>query len=210
MFNVCPKCGQYCVEKEIRPGEGWRAEAICPGCGYGHPFLRPPLFVITGASGSGKSTLCLALAARDQTCLHIDTDILWGALPASPDDDYVGYHNAWLRVAKNAAQGGRAVALYSSANPGQLAACVEGRYFSAVYFLALVCDSAALTDRLKARPAWRGTGQMEFITAMLAYNRWFQEHAGTTQPPMTLLDTTRQSLHETIEAVSSWLRQPVS
>src|SRR5690349_1107456 len=64
MFNVCPQCGEYCVEKIIEPsepGSANTAHAICPFCHYAHQFFRQPLFIITGASGAGKSTACLAL-----------------------------------------------------------------------------------------------------------------------------------------------------
>jgi hypothetical protein len=54
MFNVCPKCGEYSVEKSIDASGPF---ATCPFCGYAHPFLQLPLFIITGSSGSGKTTI---------------------------------------------------------------------------------------------------------------------------------------------------------
>jgi ribosomal protein L32 len=56
MFNVCPQCGHYSVEKTNDPSGPF---AVCPQCGHRHPFLMLPLFVITGTSGSGKTTLAL-------------------------------------------------------------------------------------------------------------------------------------------------------
>ena len=55
MFNVCARCGEYVVEKIV---DAARSVAICPICGYEQPFLRQPLFVVTGASGAGKTAVC--------------------------------------------------------------------------------------------------------------------------------------------------------
>jgi hypothetical protein len=41
MFNVCPKYGEYSVEKPIDASGPF---AICPFCGYAHPFLQLPPF----------------------------------------------------------------------------------------------------------------------------------------------------------------------
>jgi len=60
MFNVCPQCGAYSVEKNIEPG-ATTTVAICPTCGYAQSFLQLPLFIITGASGAGKTTICREL-----------------------------------------------------------------------------------------------------------------------------------------------------
>ena len=198
-MNVCPNCGLYAVEKEIRPAGDRRALAVCPHCRHPHPFAYLPLMIVTGASGA---------AALDQDHLHFDTDILWGALPASSSDDYAGYHNTWLRVAKNAAQGGRPVVLYSSAHPAQIAACPERRYFPSVHFLALVCDPAELAARLQARPQWRASGLAEFLETMLSYNAWFRQHAAAgaaaAGAALDLLDTTGQPLADTVDTVLAW------
>jgi hypothetical protein len=49
MFNVCPNCGEYTVEKRIDPSGPF---AACPHCQYAHPFLQHPLFFLSGASGT--------------------------------------------------------------------------------------------------------------------------------------------------------------
>jgi hypothetical protein len=205
MINVCWQCGEYAVEKDIRPVGAGQALAICPRCAYPHPFVYLPLFIITGASAAGKSSVCVQAAARDQDHIHLETDILWGALPASSDDDYTGYHNHWLRVAKNITQGGRPVVLYGSGHPQQIEACIERRYFSRVHYLALVCAPEELTARLKARPSWRASSDMQFIAGMLAYNAWFRQQAAQPERPLDLLDTTQQSLGATLDFVLAWL-----
>ena len=201
MFNVCPACGMYSVEKEIRRLEGARAEAVCPACQYAHPFLRLPLFLVTGASGTGKSRLCLELAARDTRFIHLETDILWGAVPASPEDDYRSYRDTWLRVAKNVSQAGRPVVLYGSAVPSQFEGCPERRYFSHLHCLALVSQEETLIQRLKARPGWRESGQDAFLESMIHFNRWFLKNTAS----ITLLDTSSASLADSAAQVLAWL-----
>jgi len=59
MFNVCPKCGIYHVNKDIDTSGPY---AMCPDCGYSYRFKQLPLFVITGPSGAGKTSICMELA----------------------------------------------------------------------------------------------------------------------------------------------------
>jgi predicted kinase len=204
MFNVCPHCGAYSVEKTIDPSGPF---AICPFCHYVQPFLQLPLFIISGASGTGKSTICLALVRLQQECVVIESDILWGIVPATPADNYRGYRNTWLRVAKNISQSGRPVVLCGTVLPDQFEDCPERRYFSTLHYLALVCDDDLLAQRLQDRPAWRQSHTPEFVKNMLAFNRWLKEHAPTTSPPMTLYDTSHRSIPETVDDVAHWIRQ---
>lgn len=204
MFNVCPNCGEYAEEKQIDPAGSF---AICPHCHYAHPFLRQPLFIVTGASGAGKSEACLALVPILNECVVMESDILWGLIPSTPEDNYRSYRNAWLRVAKNIGQAGRPVVLCGSALPEQYEHCPERRYFSTLHYLALVCEDEALSERLKQRPAWRKSGTPETLERMLQFNRWLSEHASSTQPPMTLCDTTNRSIAETAACLAQWIRQ---
>lgn len=201
MFNVCPSCGIYTVDKEIIPGHGWHAVAICSDCGYAHPFLRLPLFIVSGASGTGKTALALVLSGRDTSFVHLESDILWRREFSNPNDGYREYREMWLRLAKNIGQAGRPVFLYGSVTPDQFEACLERRYFSRVYTLAFVCQPEILVDRLRARPRWRNTESAEFIQSMLSFNSWFIEHASAD---ITVLDTSCVPITKTAEAVLQW------
>lgn len=203
MFNVCPQCGEYSVEKLI---DSSGPVAICPSCGYAHPFLQLPLFLLTGPSGVGKTTVCLELPSLLRECVILESDILWGAVSATAEKNYQDYRDVWLRVAKNVSQSGRPVVLCGTAIPEQFETCPERRYFSALHYLALVCDDHLLEARLKQRPTWRRSGSAETIRTMLHLNQWLKEHAFTTHPPMTLLDTSHQSLLETVREVAQWIR----
>ena len=205
MFNVCPQCGAYAVEKTIDPSGPF---AICPSCQYAHPFLQQPLFIITGPSGAGKTTVCLELVALlREECVVMESDILWGAFSAKPQNDYSEYRNMWLRIAKNIGQAGRPVVLCGTALPDQFEHCSERRYFSTLHYLALVCEDAPLQERLRQRPQWRNSSSDEVVERMLKFNRWLKEHAETTTPPMTLYDTSSRSLQETVQAVATWVRE---
>ena len=137
----------------------------------------------------------------------LESDTLWGAVPAPPANNYQDYRNLWLRVAKNVGQSGRPVVLCGTAIPEQFEACPERRYFSTLHYLALVCDDHLLQERLKLRPAWRHSGSTEQIETMLHFNQWLKDHASTTRPPMTLLDTGHQSILEAVREVAQWIRR---
>lgn len=205
MFNVCPSCGEYSVEKTIQPLGGDRALAICPRCGSEIPFLRLPLFMISGASGTGKSTLALRMAQTDFSCVHLEGDILWRAEFNHPENDYREYREMWLRMAKNIGQSGKPVAWYGSVVPQQIEPCLERRYFSKIHYLALVCDPVALAERLRARPGWRASGSEDFVSRMLAFNQWFIDHAGHSDPPLEVLDTTHATIEETTRDIRAWI-----
>lgn len=204
MFNVCTACGQYSDEKAIDPQGPF---AICPFCGHQHRFVQLPLFVLTGASGAGKTTIGLALAQSFRECVTMESDILWGIVPATAGDDYRTYRNTWLRVATNIGQAGRPVVLAGTALPAQFEDCPERRCFTRIHYLAIVCDDSALAQRLRDRPAWRDSGISAFVADMLRFNRYLRAHAGATTPPMTLLDTTVSSVEESAAATIAWIRE---
>jgi rRNA maturation protein Nop10 len=204
MFEVCPACGLYSVEKTIAPAGPL---AICPHCGHAQPFLRLPLFIVTGASGAGKTTACLALVGQLPECVVLDSDILWDARFNTPEDNYRAYRALWLSLARDIGQNGRPVMLFGSAVPEQFEDLPGRRYFSAIHYLALVCEDTVLVERLHSRPAWREAGSPQFIASMLAFNRWFYEHAATTQPPITLHDTGHSSPAATPACITAWIRR---
>jgi broad-specificity NMP kinase len=204
MFNVCPNCGEYRVDKIIAP-EG--PYAVCPLCEYQHKFIRLPLFVLTGASGVGKTTACLALAATAKELVVMESDILWRAEFNQPATDYRNYRETWLRVCKNISQAGKPVLLCGAGIPSQFEQCVERRYFSDIHYLALVCEDDVLASRLRSRPAWRGSSKDEYINEHIAFNRWLKDNAVNTQPPMALLDTSDITVDESVEGVKEWINR---
>jgi broad-specificity NMP kinase len=198
VFNVCPNCGEYRVDKLVLPDGPY---AVCPVCEHQHRFVRLPLFVVTGASGTGKTTTCLAAAASTKDFVVMESDILYSdEFNQQPEN----YRELWLRVCKNISQAGRPVILCGSCIPSQFESRVERRYFSEVHYLALVCDDEALALRLRSRLAWRRTSDDEYIARHVKFNHWLKENARTTEPPMTLLDTTEISVAESVEQLLRW------
>jgi hypothetical protein len=206
MLNVCFKCGIYRADKTIDPTGPY---AVCPECGHPHPFLYQPLLIISGASGTGKSTVCHRLVGQYQDAVLLDSDILWRDAFNNPKDNYRDYFETWLRVSKNITQSGRPVVLFGAGLgvPENLEGCIERRYFSSIRYLALVCSDDILCERLKQRPAWRGTRDPKYIAEHQQFNQWFIDyHKNKNQPTITNVDTSRKSITETTKEVEDWIR----
>lgn len=209
MLNVCSRCGSYRPDKTIDPAGPF---AICPDCGYAHPFAYSPLFVVSGASGAGKSTIVHRLAVPDSDFVVLDGDIIWRPEFNQPANHYRDFMETWLRLCKNIAQSGRPVMLFGAGFgvPANLADCVERRYFPRVHTLALVCAEDELTRRLQARPNWRASGGTDFIRSQLDFNRWFTAAASQPEFDITTLDTTSIDAVETARQVMNWARARLS
>jgi len=66
---TCGKCGGH--ERSMKAE---RNELSCTRCGDRRSFIKPPLFIVTGAAGSGKSTACQRLAGTINGVLFLDAD----------------------------------------------------------------------------------------------------------------------------------------
>lgn len=209
MFNVCFNCGQYRADKIIDPDGPY---AICPICGYKHPFLRLPLLIVSGASGTGKSTLCNRLAGTVAGVVLLEGDILWQEAFNQPESHYRKFFETWLRVAKNVSQSGRPVVLFGAGMgvPENMEPCVERRYFAKLHYLALICDDAILANRLRQRPQWRDSSGEAYIQEHVKFNRWFREEGPATEPGISLLDTTHYPVEETAVQVLDWINQKIN
>jgi len=160
--------------------------------------------VITGASGAGKTAVGLELVDAQlraeswaPDCVYLEQDILWREEFVDPENEYRAFRNMW--------QAGRPVVLGGSAVPEQYERCPERRYFSAIYYLALVCDDDLLRERLLGRPGWRRSGSAAFLDRMLVFNGWFRENAAAAEPGIALLDTSALSVRESAMQVAAWI-----
>lgn len=206
MMNVCFQCGMYHADKLIDPSGPF---AVCPECGYKHPFRQLPLLVVSGASGSGKTTVCQSLLGQVIQAVLLDSDILWRSEFNAPDTKYREFFETWLRVCKNISQSGRPVVLFGAGvgAPENIEGCIERRYFSKVHYLALVCSDEDLSERLRKRPVWRGTRESAFIDEQVRFNRWFKSYDG--QPAIRLIDTTAVVSKQTTLQVADWIDEIV-
>ncbi|MBA2470212.1 MAG: AAA family ATPase [Chloroflexia bacterium] len=206
MFNVCPTCGMYEVEREVlADADPVFATAICGSCGARIRFRRRPLYVVTGASGTGKTAICHELTRRQPGFLVLESDILWGAIDVSDGAGLDRYWNAWLRMVRNIHQGPQSVILCGTQVPETLERQPERRYVGETHYLALVADPEEQARRLRARPAWRESGDPAFIKEHVRFNRWLIDHAGAGTPSWDLLDTTDLTVSGTADAVLAWI-----
>ena len=203
MFNVCTACGLSHVELEF-DGSG---HLVCASCGGRRAFRRLPLLMVGGPAGAGKSTVGAALLGELSEAVVIESDLLWRREFDTPEDGYKEYFRLWLRLAAHISQSGKPVALFGAgfAVPHNVEARPERRLFKAVHYLGLVCDDEVLVSRLRARPSWRNTTD-ELIHEHVKFNHWLKEHAATTEPPVTLIDTTSAAVPVTAALVASWVR----
>ena len=206
MMNVCFQCGMYHADKLIEPSGPF---AICPECGYKHPFQQLPLLIVSGASGTGKTTVCQHLLGQVTQAVLLDSDILWRPEFNTPDTNYRDFFETWLRVCKNISQSGRPVVLFAAGVgvPGNIENRIERRYFSKVHYLALVCSDETLSQRLQKRPDWRGTHEPGYVEEHIRFNQWFKAYEG--QFSIKLMDTTNVALEETTRMVASWIHECV-
>ncbi len=207
MINVCFKCGLNRPDKVIDPDGPY---AICPECGYKHPFRRLPLLIICGASGTGKSTVGQHLIRELREVVVLEGDILWREEFNKPEDKYRGFFETWLRMCKNISQAGNPVVLICSGGiPENVEGCVERRYFTQVHYLGLTCEDTELEERLRRRPAWRKCDNVSYIQKHVKFNRWFKENGNEIEPAIDVLDTTGVVVEETARQVASWIRNKV-
>ena len=203
MFNVCTNCGEDRPDKIIDPSGPY---AICPVCGHKHPFLRLPLFIVTGASRAGKTTICLQLTSSMNDVVVFEGDILWRKEFENPGADILEFRNLLLRVCKNISQAGRPVVLCASAPPRQLEQCVERRYFDQLYYLVVTCDERSLIERLPKRAQWWRSGTDEMIRQQLQFNKHLLRMARERPEFMITLNMSELSLENALPKVKAWIR----
>ena len=95
MMNVCFQCGMYHADKLIDPAGPF---AVCPECGFKHPFRQLPLLIVSGASGAGKSTVCQQLTGQLTQAVLLDSDILWRPEFNRPETKYRDYFDLRLAI----------------------------------------------------------------------------------------------------------------
>ena len=215
MLNICPKCSARVGIDQNAP------HIICPACGNRQPFLRLPLLLVGGAAGAGKSAVLQhllmnrldadpsypsPLAALDRVVM-LDADLLWREEFNQPEQGYRNFFQTWLRACADISQSGRPVVLFGAGTsvPHNLEPLIERRYFSALHYLALVCQSDELERRIRARDYRPDSDDPNFISEHRDFNRWFIQNAHTTDPPIELIETTYLPLQQVARRVLGWI-----
>ena len=142
MFNVCPNCGEYAVEKIIDTSGPY---AICPHCHHAHPFLNATFISHWWCKWNRQNNRVPFPYLHVKRMCSFEKDILWGMVKTSPTEKYSSWSNVWLRIAKNIGQSGRPVVLCGTALPEQYACGEEANTALGYTHLRLV------------RPQFRGS-----------------------------------------------------
>ena len=193
---VCPHCGAYALSNLDRRPDATR----CTACQAVTPANILPLFGVTGASGSGKTTIIPALRPLLPDCVVFDKDLLWGR-PATDQ-----FTNNWLRIAYSVAQSGRYSVLCGTTMPWDVEACADRTLVGPVHYLNLHCTDTVRAARLRARPAWRGSGSDAFVAEHRAFARWLLDNAATAyDPPMVTVDTSGRPVAAVAAEVAAWV-----
>jgi hypothetical protein len=194
---ICQSCEEWMapiVDTEHR-------SVRCSICGrqQAHRFL--PLFIVTGPSGAGKTAAVPALQQLLPSWDVFETDILWDS-----GGDWTMSACNWLRIAQHIAQRpvGYPTILCGTIVPERIANCPSLPLFSAVHWLALLCEAATLADRLRRRPAWRGWDEAK-VAEHVQFADWFRSHGHAAfDPPLTIIDTTNAPIEATASAIRDW------
>ena len=204
-MKACRHCGQYGLDKFTAPKGQF---STCPECGRKHIFAKLPLLIVCGAPGAGKSTWCRHLAGRLPDVVALEADALWRPEYDKPEDRYRHFFDMWLRLCRRISQSGSPVLLYcAGGTPGNLEPRVGARYFSAIQYLALVCEDDDLRERLRRRPAWRNCGDPAYIEVQVGFNRWLRDVGSNGEPPIELLDTGGGPVQATADRLVAWVRE---
>lgn len=168
------------------------------------PVNKQPLFIITGASCVGKSTVCNILFQQEKDYIVMESDLLWNENYNTPDDNYCEYRRLWMRVAANIGQAGKPVVLCGCAVPEQFEIHPERRYFTEIYYLAVVCNDNQLEQRMRTG---RQVTDENWIKSSKDFNTWLKNNAGQAKPGITLVDNSDITPGKTAEIIDSWIRE---
>lgn len=202
MIGICPKCGNYDWNKEISQ-DG--SKIICQSCGHRWPFKRLPLFIITGASGVGKTTGLQELMQHETDYIVMDSDIFC-FMPHGTAEEMKFKRETLLNVSKNVMQVGKPLVWSASSLPDQFEDTYNRRFFSNIYYLALVCDAQKLEQRMRKG---RHIDDENWIKGSADFNNWFMKNGPSYKYPIEVCDISELSIKEYAKFIDEWIMSKI-
>jgi gluconate kinase len=199
MIGICPKCGNYEWNKQISEN---KKNIICKQCGHQWNFKAMPLFVLTGCSGVGKTTTAQELLQRDTNFIVMDADFLYNIMPHDTDEDCKNWVEHILSLSKTIMQSGKPLLWTLAGALDKFEHTYNRRFFTEIYFLALVCNSEDLEKRMREG---RHITDSNWIQSSIDYNRWFIENGTVSDKRIATYDITGKSVSEVADYVTKWV-----
>lgn len=199
MITMCPKCGNGEWNKEISED---KKQVICQQCGYQWNFKSMPLFVLTGCSGVGKTTTAQELMQRDTQFIVMDADFLYNIMPHETEEDYRNWVEQIMSLSKNIMQSGKPLVWTMAGALEHFETTYNRRFFTEIYFLALICKSDDLEKRMRDG---RHITDANWIQSSLDYNRWFRETGTVSNKKIDTYDITGKNVSEVADYVTEWV-----
>lgn len=199
MIGICPKCGNTKWDKQVTED---KKHIECQQCGHQWKFKSMPLFVLTGCSGVGKTTTVQELLQRDTNFIVMDADFLFNLMPHNTDEDYKNWVEQILSLSKTIMQGGKPLLWTMAGALENFEIVYNRRFFTDIYFLALVCDSESLEKRMREG---RHITDSNWIKSSIDYNRWFIETGVVSNKKVDTYDITGKTVSEVADYVAQWV-----
>lgn len=199
MIGICPKCGNYEWNKQIQEN---MKEIVCQQCGYQWNFKAMPLFVLTGCSGVGKTTTAQELLQRDTKFIVMDADFLFNIMPHDKEEDYRNWVEQIMSLSKTIMQSGKPLLWTIAGALDYFENTYNRRFFTEIYYLALVCDSNNLEKRMREG---RHITDLNWIQNSIDYNRWFIENSTVSSQKIDTYDITGKSVSDVADYVTQWI-----
>ncbi len=202
--EFCMECGPGTALRPNDTADGAGSGARCARCGWERPFLRRPLFLLSGPSGAGKTTVTAALTRLTEGgslpgCAVFDVDLTLHVAALG----WEVWRNTWLQLAHGLAANGLATLLCGTIVPDQLAGLPARMLVGPIHHAALDCPDDVLAQRLRDRSAWRGSDE-EFVAHQLGFADWHRSQVGRR------FDTHRSDPDAVAAEVVEWVREVLS
>lgn len=168
------------------------------------PTRKSDLFILTGASGVGKSTAAEVLFQKEKDYIVLEGDLLWHDMYNEPDTNYRKYRELWLNMCGNISQIGLPIVLCGCGVPEQFEICDARKYFTNIYYIAVVSTSDILEDRMRRG---RNISDENWIKSSIDFNAWLKANASKTNPIIEIVDSTNRTEYEVADEIEKIIRK---